>query len=207
MLVPRVSLLQGSHISSVQWILYQKHRSDLQVQTWGEDSAFVWVNKLVTVLIRDSSWRLDRTHSLKKKKGKGNSVSFIIFRHSDQTQGMWTVLWKPLLCEYCIYCILFNRIFFSFNSLLSGLILLFYAALYTFLAAMFGGCLFCLMWSISPYHPTFNDRVMPPGKYIPILTSLHLSARLSFSLLVLLESQHSWLSLGLHWQVWRWLHI
>ncbi|XP_004545815.1 protein ATP1B4 isoform X1 [Maylandia zebra] len=44
-----------------------------------------------------------------------------------------------------------------------SLILLFYAALYLFLAAMFGGCLFCLMWSISPYHPTFNDRVMPPG--------------------------------------------
>ncbi|KAK5896823.1 protein ATP1B4 [Pseudochaenichthys georgianus] len=44
-----------------------------------------------------------------------------------------------------------------------GLILLFYAALYTFLAAMFGGCMFCLMWSISPYHPTYNDRVMPPG--------------------------------------------
>lgn len=52
----------------------------------------------------------------------------------------------------------------SFPSLFSGLILLFYAALYAFLAAMFGGCLFCLMWSISPYHPTFNDRVMPPGK-------------------------------------------
>lgn len=32
---------------------------------------------------------------------------------------------------------------------------------------MFGGCLFCLMWSISPYHPTFNDRVMPPGKKKP----------------------------------------
>jgi len=43
-----------------------------------------------------------------------------------------------------------------------GLILLFYAALYIFLA-MFGGCMFCLMWSISPYHPTHNDRVMPPG--------------------------------------------
>lgn len=44
-----------------------------------------------------------------------------------------------------------------------SLILLFYAALYAFLAAMFGGCVFCLMWSISPYHPTYNDRVMPPG--------------------------------------------
>lgn len=31
--------------------------------------------------------------------------------------------------------------------------------------------MFCLMWSISPYHPTFNDRVMPPGKYNPLLNS------------------------------------
>ncbi|CAL8308139.1 unnamed protein product [Arctogadus glacialis] len=44
-----------------------------------------------------------------------------------------------------------------------SLILLFYSVLYLFLAAMFGGCMCCLMWSISPYHPTFNDRVMPPG--------------------------------------------
>ncbi|TRY97964.1 hypothetical protein DNTS_000293, partial [Danionella cerebrum] len=44
-----------------------------------------------------------------------------------------------------------------------SLILLFYAALYIFLAAMFGGCMCCLMWSISPYAPTYNDRVMPPG--------------------------------------------
>jgi len=44
-----------------------------------------------------------------------------------------------------------------------SLILLFYSALYLFLAAMFGGCMFCLMWSISPYHPTHNDRVQPPG--------------------------------------------
>uniref|UniRef100_A0A8D0A692 Protein ATP1B4 n=1 Tax=Sander lucioperca TaxID=283035 RepID=A0A8D0A692_SANLU len=54
-----------------------------------------------------------------------------------------------------------------------SLILLFYTALYVFLAAMFGGCMFCLMWSISPYHPTFNDRVMPPGKYNPKLKTLH----------------------------------
>ncbi|XP_026874348.2 protein ATP1B4 [Electrophorus electricus] len=44
-----------------------------------------------------------------------------------------------------------------------SLILLFYAALYVFLAAMFAGCMCCLMWSISPYSPTYNDRVMPPG--------------------------------------------
>ncbi|XP_023848560.2 protein ATP1B4 [Salvelinus sp. IW2-2015] len=28
---------------------------------------------------------------------------------------------------------------------------------------MFGACMWCLMLSISPYHPTHNDRVMPPG--------------------------------------------
>ncbi|XP_065128028.2 protein ATP1B4 [Paramisgurnus dabryanus] len=44
-----------------------------------------------------------------------------------------------------------------------SLILLFYSALYIFLAAMFSGCMCCLMWSISPYAPTYNDRVMPPG--------------------------------------------
>ncbi|XP_056114513.1 protein ATP1B4 isoform X1 [Rhinichthys klamathensis goyatoka] len=44
-----------------------------------------------------------------------------------------------------------------------SLILLFYSALYIFLAAMFAGCMCCLMWSISPYAPTYNDRVMPPG--------------------------------------------
>ncbi|XP_020308496.1 protein ATP1B4 [Oncorhynchus kisutch] len=43
------------------------------------------------------------------------------------------------------------------------LIILFYTALYAFLAAMFGACMWCLMLSISPYHPTHNDRVMPPG--------------------------------------------
>ncbi|KAJ8014793.1 hypothetical protein DPEC_G00019440 [Dallia pectoralis] len=43
------------------------------------------------------------------------------------------------------------------------LIILFYTTLYAFLAAMFGACMWCLMLSISPYHPTHNDRVMPPG--------------------------------------------
>lgn len=65
-----------------------------------------------------------------------------------------------------------TRVTVCFNSLPSGLILLFYATLYMFLAAMFAGCMFCLMWSISPYHPTHNDRVMPPGKYNPNLTPL-----------------------------------
>ncbi|XP_064185327.1 protein ATP1B4 [Anguilla rostrata] len=44
-----------------------------------------------------------------------------------------------------------------------SLILLFYASLYVFLAAMFAACMWALMWSISPYNPTYNDRVVPPG--------------------------------------------
>ncbi|KAI1902776.1 hypothetical protein AGOR_G00019480 [Albula goreensis] len=44
-----------------------------------------------------------------------------------------------------------------------SLILLFYSALYIFLAAMFAACMWALMWSINPYIPTYNDRVMPPG--------------------------------------------
>ncbi|KAJ8348763.1 hypothetical protein SKAU_G00273520 [Synaphobranchus kaupii] len=44
-----------------------------------------------------------------------------------------------------------------------SLILLFYSTLYIFLAAMFGACMWALMWSINPYAPTYNDRVMPPG--------------------------------------------
>lgn len=60
--------------------------------------------------------------------------------------------------------LLYFSSFFPFPPF-PGLILLFYSALYLFLAAMFGGCMCCLMWSISPYHPTFNDRVMPPGNY------------------------------------------
>lgn len=112
MLVPKVSLFQGSHISSVQWILYQKYWSDLQAQTSGEDCAFVWVNKLVTVLIRDSSWRPDRPHSLRKT---GNSSWFITFLHSDQRQGRCTVLWKPLLFILCQLYNIHQNIFLFFT--------------------------------------------------------------------------------------------
>ncbi|XP_006632965.1 protein ATP1B4 [Lepisosteus oculatus] len=44
-----------------------------------------------------------------------------------------------------------------------SLIILFYLALYSFLAAMFAACMCGLLWSISPYNPTYSDRVVPPG--------------------------------------------
>ncbi|XP_066570726.1 protein ATP1B4 [Amia ocellicauda] len=44
-----------------------------------------------------------------------------------------------------------------------SLIILFYVSLYAFLATMFAACMCSLMWTISPYTPTYNERVLPPG--------------------------------------------
>ncbi|XP_067243559.1 protein ATP1B4 isoform X1 [Chanodichthys erythropterus] len=69
-----------------------------------------------------------------------------------------------------------------------SLILLFYSALYIFLAAMFAGCMCCLMWSISPYSPTYNDRVMPPG----MTMSPHVDVAHGFDIAFNASDQKSW---------------
>ncbi|XP_051716376.1 protein ATP1B4 isoform X1 [Ctenopharyngodon idella] len=69
-----------------------------------------------------------------------------------------------------------------------SLILLFYSALYIFLAAMFAGCMCCLMWSISPYAPTYNDRVMPPG----MTMSPHVDVAHGFDIAFNASDQKSW---------------
>ncbi|KAI7801898.1 protein ATP1B4 [Triplophysa rosa] len=69
-----------------------------------------------------------------------------------------------------------------------SLILLFYSALYIFLAAMFGGCMCCLMWSISPYTPTYNDRVMPPG----MTMSPHVDTAHGFDIAFNASDRSSW---------------
>lgn len=56
------------------------------------------------------------------------------------------------------------------------LILLFYLLLYAFLTGMFALCIYGLLATISPYVPTYRDRVFPPGVAIrPHVSGLHYS--------------------------------
>ncbi|XP_073497178.1 protein ATP1B4 isoform X1 [Phyllobates terribilis] len=55
-----------------------------------------------------------------------------------------------------------------------ALILLFYFVLYAFLTGMFALCIYGLLLTISPYVPTYRDRVFPPGVTIrPLETGLY----------------------------------
>ncbi|XP_068107297.1 protein ATP1B4 [Hyperolius riggenbachi] len=57
-----------------------------------------------------------------------------------------------------------------------ALILLFYFALYAFLTGMFALCIYGLLLTISPYVPTYRDRVFPPGLTIrPHVTGYYYS--------------------------------
>ncbi|XP_038604422.1 protein ATP1B4 [Tachyglossus aculeatus] len=73
----------------------------------------------------------------------------------DIMQQVKTYLWDPE-----------KREFLGRSGQSWGLILLFYFILYAFLAGMFTLCMYTMMLTISPYLPTYRDRVSPPGVMI-----------------------------------------
>ncbi|KAM9179939.1 protein ATP1B4 isoform 2-T2 [Mergus octosetaceus] len=61
-----------------------------------------------------------------------------------------------------------------------GLILLFYFVFYTCLAGMFAFCMYVMLLTLSPYTPTYRDRVAPPGVMIrPYLNGFTISFNVS----------------------------
>ncbi|XP_066496256.1 protein ATP1B4 [Tiliqua scincoides] len=66
-----------------------------------------------------------------------------------------------------------------------GQILLFYLIFYSFLAGMFTLCLYVLLLTVSPYTPTYRDRVSPPGAMIRPSVK---DSKLSFNI----SDQNSW---------------
>ncbi|KAM4696783.1 protein ATP1B4 [Rhinophrynus dorsalis] len=78
-------------------------------------------------------------------------------------QDMKTFIWNPEKGE------LLGR-----NKKSWAQILLFYLLLYAFLAGMFALCMYGLLLTISPYVPTYRDRVFPPGLTIrPHVSGFH----------------------------------
>ncbi|KAJ6633512.1 hypothetical protein lerEdw1_014495 [Lerista edwardsae] len=66
-----------------------------------------------------------------------------------------------------------------------GQILLFYLVFYSFLAGMFTVCLYVLLLTVSPFTPTYRDRVSPPGAMIRPEVK---DSKLSFNI----SDQNSW---------------
>ncbi|KAH0630860.1 hypothetical protein JD844_004170 [Phrynosoma platyrhinos] len=82
-----------------------------------------------------------------KKRGEMSKKTW-----GERAEEVKTFLWNPETRQ-CM-----GRTFQSW-----ALIILFYLILYTFLAGMFSFCLYIMLLTVSPYTPTYRDRVAPPG--------------------------------------------
>ncbi|XP_078542099.1 protein ATP1B4-like [Lissotriton helveticus] len=86
-------------------------------------------------------------------------------KESKKTWGEWMLdakhfIWNPE-----------TREFMGRTARSWAYILLFYLIFYAFLAGMFSLCMYVLLLTISPYVPTYRERVFPPGVMISPHTS------------------------------------
>ncbi|KFO86749.1 Protein ATP1B4, partial [Buceros rhinoceros silvestris] len=86
-------------------------------------------------------------------------------REEDKTKAdMGSKTWADLAGEMKVF--LWNpeeRTCLGRTAKSWGLILLFYLIFYSFLAGMFAFCMYVMLLTLSPYTPTYRDRVSPPG--------------------------------------------
>ncbi|XP_070807762.1 protein ATP1B4 isoform X1 [Pituophis catenifer annectens] len=105
------------------------------------------MNQLQTPENKDEErHQLDAEEEQKKERAMGKKT------RGERMKEFKTFIWNPDTRE-CL-----GRTARSWS-----LILLFYIALYTFLAGMFIFCMYVVLITLSPYTPRYRDRVAPPG--------------------------------------------
>ncbi|XP_060612401.2 protein ATP1B4 [Anolis sagrei] len=98
---------------------------------------------------RDGALTEDEEAAAKKRRAENKKT------WGERAKGVKVFIWNPE-----------TRQFMGRTAQSWALILLFYLVLYTFLAGMFSFGLYVMLLTMSPYTPTYRDRVAPPGVMI-----------------------------------------